>query len=420
MNSLAKQDPKIAKIIALEETRQFQQLRLIPSENYTSKAVREAVGSVLMNKYSEGQPYKRYYQGNSNIDSIEDTVKSRALKLFNLDADEWHVNVQAVTGSYANFAAYATLINPGDTIMGMHLYHGGHLSHGWQTETGKPISFTAKLYHSVHYFVDKESSVFNYDDVKSIAKKNKPAILISGGTAYPREINHQKMANIAKSVGAFYLADIAHEAGLVAANINQSPFPYANIITMTTRKTLRGPIGALIFIKKERADDLDKTIFPGLQGGPQNHSIAGIGVALKEAMEPSFKKYSKQVISNAQVIAKGLKDKGYNIVSGGTDKHLLLVDLRERKITGTKAAIALENANIILNKNTVPYDEAKPWNPSGIRLGTPAITTRGMGNKEMRQIVEWIDQVLGNIKNEKVIKQVAKEVLSLTTQFPTP
>lgn len=420
MNSLYKQDPKIAKIIASEEIRQSEQLRLIPSENYTSKAVREAVGSILMNKYSEGQAHKRYYQGNSNIDAIEDTVKSRALKLFGLDPDLWHVNVQAVTGSYANFAAYATLINLGDTIMGMHLYHGGHLSHGWQTESGKPISFTAKLYNSVHYFVDKNSQVFNYDDVESVAKEHNPAILISGGTAYPREIDHQKMAKIAKNSGAFYMADIAHEAGLVAADVNQSPFPHADIVTMTTRKTLRGPIGALVFIKKDRGEDLDRTIFPGLQGGPQNHSIAGIGVALKEAMQPEFKNYAKQVILNARILASELADKGYNIVSGGTDKHLLLIDLRDKNITGTQAAIALEQANIILNKNTVPYDEAKPWNPSGIRLGTPAITTRGMQEKEMKQIAEWIDQVLQNIKDEKQIKQVAEEVLTLTKKFGTP
>jgi len=393
-SSLKQTDPEIYNLIQAEDTRQHDELEMIPSENFVSDAVKEAVGSVLMNKYSEGRPGKRYYQGNRIIDEIESLVEKRALALFDLDPTVWHVNLQCPTGSIANFAVYAALLDPGDKMLGMSLYDGGHLSHGWKLPEGKPISFTSKIYDSHFYNVDPKSRVFDYDQIAQRAQAVKPKILISGGTAYPREINHQKMREIADSVGAYYMADIAHEAGLVAGGVNKSPFPHAHVVTMTTRKTLRGPIGAMVFIRAEFADSLDFNIFPGLQGGPMNHSIAGIGVALHEAMQSEFKIYAAQVIKNAQVLASELMKAGFDVVTGGTDKHLVLVDLRNKNITGKDAALALEKLGIIANKNTVPGETGKPWNPSGLRLGTPALTTRGYKEEDMIQVAEKIIKTL--------------------------
>lgn len=393
-------DPEIYDLIKKEESRQQSDLEMIPSENFVSDAVREAVGSVLMNKYSEGQPFKRYYQGNQFIDQIEALVEQRALRAFSLTEDEWHVNVQPVTGSIANFAVYAALLNPGDKMLGMSLYDGGHLTHGWKLpETGKPISFTARIYDTYFYNVDPATKVFNYDQIEKIAGEVKPKILISGGTAYPREIDYARMRAIADKVGAIYLADVAHEAGLIAGGANSSPFPHAHVVTMTTRKTLRGPIGAMIYANKkilgdDVAEKIDFAVFPSLQGGPQNHSIAGIGVALHEAMQPEFKEYSKQVVKNAQVLAEELIKAGFDVVSGGTDKHLVLVDLRSRGWTGKDAALALEKFGIIANKNTVPGETGKPWNPSGLRLGTPALTTRGYKEGDMRKVAQKIANAL--------------------------
>lgn len=401
-------DPEIFDLIKQEEARQLSDLSMIPSENFVSEAVREAVGSVLMNKYSEGQPGKRYYQGNKVIDQIESLVEKRALQAFSLDEKDWHVNVQPVTGSIANFAVYAALLQPGDKMLAMSLYDGGHLTHGWKLpDTGKPISFTSRIYDTYFYNVDPQTEVFNYDNIAKIAKEVKPKILISGGTAYPREIEHKRMRAIADSVGAIYMADVAHEAGLIAGGAAASPFPYAHVVTMTTRKTLRGPIGAMIFaskkIKLEKLmaftpssieDAIDGAVFPALQGGPQNHSIAGIGVALHEAMTPEFKEYTHQVVKNAQVLANELLKDGFHVVSGGTDKHLVLVDLRSRGWSGKDAALALEKVGIIANKNTVPGETAKPWNPSGLRLGTPALTTRGYKEKDMIQVTEKIIKTL--------------------------
>ncbi len=406
--NLQQTDSEIYNLIKSEEARQQSDLEMIPSENFVSDAVREAVGSVLMNKYSEGQPFKRYYQGNKYIDEIESLVEKRALQAFSLDEKEWHVNVQAVTGTIANFAVYAALLNPGDKMLGMSLYDGGHLSHGWKLpDTGKPISFTSRIYDTHFYSVDPTTKVFNYDSIEKIAKEVQPKILISGGTAYPREINHARMREIADLVGAIYMADVAHEAGLIVGGANSSPFPHAQVVTMTTRKTLRGPIGAMIFaskkIKLEKStaftpssieDAIDGAVFPSLQGGPQNHSIAGIGVALHEAMQPDFKIYASQVVKNAQVLANELIKAGFDVVSGGTDKHLVLVDLRSRGWTGKDAALALEKVGIIANKNTVPGETGKPWNPSGLRLGTPALTTRGMKEKDMIKIAKRITTVL--------------------------
>jgi glycine hydroxymethyltransferase len=403
-------DPEIFDLIKQEESRQLSDIAMIPSENFVSDAVREAVGSVLMNKYAEGQPFKRYYQGNQFIDQIESLVEKRALKAFGLKEEDWHVNVQAVTGSIANFAVYAALLNPGDKMLGMSLYDGGHLSHGWKLpDTGKPISFTSRIYDTHFYSVDPTTKVFDYDVIQNIAKKVMPKILISGGTAYPREINHQRMREIADSIGAIYMADVAHEAGLIIGGANSSPFPYAHVVTMTTRKTLRGPIGAMIFVNKTLftpseangevgqkfkdvniAETVDFAVFPSLQGGPQNHSIAGIGVALHEAMQPEFKNYASQIVKNAQVLANELIKAGFDVVSGGTDKHLVLVDLRNKGLTGKDAALALEKVGIIANKNTVPGETGKPWNPSGLRLGTPALTTRGYKEKDMVKVAQKI------------------------------
>jgi len=394
--NLQQTDPQIYDLIKQEESRQNSDLEMIPSENFVSDAVREAVGSVLMNKYSEGQPFKRYYQGNQFIDQIEALVEERAIQAFGLKEEDWHVNVQAVTGTIANFAVYAALLNPGDKMLGMSLYDGGHLSHGWKLpDTGKPISFTARIYDTYFYSVDPQTKVFDYDNIEKIAKEVKPKILISGGTAYPREINHKRMREITDSVGAIYMADVAHEAGLIVGGVNTSPFPYAHVVTMTTRKTLRGPIGAMIFASKKLlgadvAEKIDFAVFPSLQGGPQNHSIAGIGVALHEAMQPEFKTYASQVVKNAQILSGELIKAGFDVVSGGTDKHLVLVDLRSRGWTGKDAALALEKVGIIANKNTVPGETGKPWNPSGLRLGTPALTTKGYKEEDMKKISEEI------------------------------
>jgi glycine hydroxymethyltransferase len=398
--NLQKTDPEIYELIKKEEKRQQTDLEMIPSENFVSGAVMEAVGSVLMNKYSEGQPFKRYYQGNQNIDAIESLVERRAIKVFGLDEGVWHVNVQPVTGTIANFAVYAALLNPGDTMLGMSLYDGGHLSHGWKLpDTGKPISFTARIYNTHFYSVDPTTKIFDYDNIQFVAEQVKPQILISGGTAYPREINHKRMREIADSVGAIYMADVAHEAGLIAGGANSSPFPHAHIVTMTTRKTLRGPIGAMIFANKKLlgedvAEKIDFAVFPSLQGGPQNHSIAGIGVALHEAMSEEFKAYTSQVVKNAQVLANELIKAGFDVVSDGTDKHLILVDLRSRGWNGKDAALALEKIGIIANKNTVPGETGKPWNPSGLRLGTPALTTRSMKEKDMIEVAAKIISAL--------------------------
>jgi glycine hydroxymethyltransferase len=404
MNSpLQSTDPQIFDLIQKEAARQKEQLEMIPSENFVSDAVREAVGSVLMNKYSEGQPGKRYYQGNQYIDEIERLAESRALQAFNLTESDWHVNVQPVTGSIANFAVYAALLAPGDKILAMSLYDGGHLSHGWKLpDTGKPISFTARVYETHFYGVAKETRVFDYDEIAHVAETVRPRLLISGGTAYPREIDHARMRSIADQVGALYMADIAHEAGLVMGGANQSPFPHAHLVTMTTRKTLRGPVGAMIFASKKLLGDdisekVDAAVFPTLQGGPQNHSIAGIAVALHEAMQPDFRVYAHQVVQNAQALASELLRGGLDVVTGGTDKHLVLVDLRNIGMTGKEAAERLEAIGIIANKNTVPGETGKPWNPSGLRLGTPTLTTRGYKEDDIRRTAE---QILDCLKNE--------------------
>lgn len=426
-------DKKIQQLIKKEGDRQATTIQLIPSENYTSVAVREALGSVLTHKYSEGQIGKRYYEGNEVIDEIDALCKKRALKTFGLN-DNWHVNVQAHAGSIANLAVYNALINPGEKIMGMYLFDGGHLSHGWEYK-GKKVSLSSKIYKTAYYNVDKASGRFNYDQVEKVARKEKPKIIVSGGTAYPREIDHKRLAEISRDIHAYYMADIAHEAGLVAAGVNKSPFPYADVVTMTTHKTLRGPKGALIFCKKNLADEIDRSVFPGIQGGPMDNNIAAIAVALKEAQSKDFKAYASQIISNTKVLADELINYNFFLTSGGTDKHLILIDLRNKEISGTYAARALHIAGITLNKNTVPGESRSPFDPSGIRLGTPFVTTRGMKEDEMRQIAKWINKVIEVVSPYKElefdkfqnkvselgeISEIKKEVRKLCLQFPLP
>lgn len=429
-------------LIARERRRQRDQLCLIPSENYASAAVRRAVGSILMNKYAEGQVGKRYYQGNANIDAVEGLAKRRALRLFGLDPAQWSVNVQALSGSPANLAVYIALLEPGERMLSLSLPEGGHLSHGWHLPD-KKVTFVSKIWEVSFYHVDQRTRVFNYDAIESQARHLKPKILISGGTAYPREIDHRRMGQIARQVGAYYLADIAHEAGLVAAGVNASPFPHADIVTMTTHKTLRGPRGAMVFSRNALGERVDAAIFPGLQGGPHEHTIGGIAVALGEASRAAFRKYAKQVVINARVLAAELLGAGLDVVAGGTDKHLILVDLRPWSVSGWVAAWALEYAGIIVNRNTVPGETASPFYPSGIRLGTPAVTTRGMKEREMRWIARWITDVLAYSKRwvlpktptertdfsrafraelmrDQTLAAINREVVALARKFPIP
>lgn len=424
---------QISNLLGAELRRQNDELQLIPSENFTSKNVRNALGSVVAHKYSEGQIGKRYYEGNDIVDKIESLCKKRALQTFKLDSS-WHVNVQAYSGSIANLAVYNALLSPGDKIMGMYLYDGGHLSHGWKYKD-KPISLSSKIYNVAYYFVNPKTGKFDYDKVEKAVLKERPGILISGGTAYPREINHKRLAIIAKTANAYYMADVAHEAGLIAGGVNTSPFPYADIVTMTTHKTLRGPKGAMIFCKQKHVEKIDRSIFPGLQGGPMNNNIAAIAVCLQEAQSKEFKQYAMQIISNTKKLAEELKRFNFNLISDGTDKHLILIDLRNKQITGKYAARALYFAGITLNKNTIPGETGTPFNPSGIRLGTPTVTTRGMKTAEMFQIAKWINKVIKITKPfadlefnkfqtkaatiEEIIN-IKKEVKNLCSKFPLP
>ena len=410
VNALEKYDPQIYELIRQEAARQSGSIRLIPSENYVSKAVMLASGSCLTNKYAEGYPGKRYYEGQQVTDLIEIMACNRVKKIFKAD----HANVQPYSGSVANLAAYTALINPGDTIMGMSLVHGGHLTHGWK------VSVTSKFYNSVPYPVDHETGRLDFDHIADLAKKHRPKVIVSGATAYPREIDFEKFGQIAKDVGAYHLSDIAHIAGLVVAGIHKSPVPYADVVSTTSHKTLRGPRGGMLLCKAEHAERVDKAVFPGLQGGPHMHTLTAIAVAMAEADTPEFVSYAKQVVKNAKALADKLLEYGFNLVSGGTDNHLILIDLRNKKIPGRKLAKALDRARIVTNYNTVPGDPAPPSNPSGLRIGTPAITTRGMKEPEAEQVAAFINKVVENIDNETVIEEVGKEVLLLCSQFTVP
>ncbi len=411
---LKKQDPQIAKLIKLEIERQKTSLEMIPSENHSSPAVREALGSLLTDKYAEGYPGKRYYAGLKYYDILEDLCRERAKKLFGVP----HANVQPYSGSPANQAVYFAILEPEDIVMGMALPHGGHLTHGWK------VNFSGIKYKSVQYGVDEKTNLLNYKEIENLAKKYKPKLMWVGATAYSRIFEWEKFSQIADSVGAYLVADIAHIAGLVAAGVHPSPVPFVHIITTTTHKTLRGPRGGIIMvtekgIKKdpELPNKIDKAIFPGLQGGPHENAIAAIAVCLKEAASPAFKKYARQIVKNAKVLAEELVKHGFKLITGGTDNHLILIDLRNKKITGKDAQLLLEKAGITINKNTIPFDPNPPFNPSGIRLGTPAITTRGMKEKEMKKIAVWIKEV---ISNPKSADKVRKEIKVFCKKFPLP
>ena len=402
-------DLQIQKMIEKEAQRQLHNIELIASENYVSNDVLEAAGSILTNKYAEGYPNKRYYGGCFCVDEIEELARERAKQLFQAE----HVNVQPHSGSQANMAVYMTVLNPGDTVLGMNLSAGGHLTHG------HPLNFSGTLYRFVDYGVDPQTEQIDYDQVLEIARKEKPKLIVAGASAYPRVIDFARFRAIADEVGALLMVDMAHIAGLVAAGVHPSPVPYADFVTTTTHKTLRGPRGGLILCKKEYAAQLDKVVFPGMQGGPLMHIIAAKAVCLYEAMQPSFVDYAKQIVKNCQVLADTLQKHGYRIVSGGSDNHLLLVDVKASVgISGKKAEALLDEAGITCNKNTIPFDQEKPFITSGIRLGSAAMTSRGFKEKEFEQIGEWIVRALKMEAGSEEIKALRGEVLALTSQFP--
>ena len=380
-------DKVLENLIKKEVKRQKETINLIASENFVSKDVLEALGSALTNKYSEGYPKKRYYAGNEIIDQIEILAQERAQRAFKIGKD-WHINIQPYSGSPANLAVYVALVPKNKKIMGMSLETGGHLTHG------QKVSITGKFWKQITYGVNRKTERLDYNEILKIAKKEKPALIIAGATAYSRKIDFKKFRKIADIVGAYLMVDMSHIAGLVAGGAHPSPFKYADVVTATTHKTLRGPRGAIIFCRKELAEKIDRAVFPGLQGGPHNNQIAAIAAALKEAMRPSFKKYAKQVVKNTKILANELKKKGWEIISGGTDTHLFLMDTWSRGISGKEASEKLEKAGIIVNKNTIPFDTRKPYDPSGIRLGTPTVTTLGMKEKDMKKIAEKIDVIL--------------------------
>ena len=425
MKHIQMNDPELYAAMADELARQRENLELIASENFTSLAVMEAQGSVLTNKYAEGYPYRwskktgqinyklygRYYGGCEHIDEVERLAIERAKQLFGAD----HANVQAHSGSQANMAAYFSLVKPGDTVLSLELAHGGHLTHG------HPLSFSGQLYKIIHYNVNKDTQQFDYEEIEALAKEHKPQMILTGASAYPRKIDFKRFREIADMVGAKLLVDMAHIAGLVAAGLHANPVPYADIVTTTTHKTLRGPRAGLILCKEEYAKIVDGNVFPGIQGGPLMHAIAGKAAAFHEALQPSFKAYQQNVIDNAQALAHALMDEGFKLVSGGTDTHLMLVDLgseEEGGPGGKKMEESLDLAGITANKNTVPFDTRSPFVASGIRLGTPSVTTRGMGAAEMKQIAAFIKRVRDNSENEEYLAAMKAEVRDLTSRFP--
>ena len=408
LKDLFNSDPEIFEAIYKEVKRQHENLELIASENFVSQAVLSSLGTPLTNKYAEGYPGKRYYGGCEFVDVAEELARERAKKLFNAE----HANVQPHSGTQANMSVYFAVLEPGDTILSMELSHGGHLSHG------SPVSFSGKLYNIVYYGVKKDTETIDFDMVRDLARKHKPKLIVTGYSAYPRKIDFEKFREIADEVGAYLMADIAHIAGLVATGFHPSPVETADFVTSTTHKTLRGPRGAFILTKEKYKKIIDKAVFPGTQGGPLMHVIASKAVCFKEAMSEEFKVYQEQIVKNARTLADTLKEEGARLVSGGTDNHLMLVDLRPFKITGKKAEKLLGNVNITVNKNTIPFDPEKPFVASGIRLGTPALTTRGMKEEEMRVVGKLIARVLKNPEDESILNEVRKEVLSLCERFP--
>lgn len=405
---LPNQDPKLWEYISEEEARQENELELIASENYASQAVLEAMSTALANKYSEGYSGHRYYGGNQVIDKVEDLAISRAKELFGAE----HVNVQALSGSPANAAVYMAFLEPGDKVLGLRLDHGGHLSHGHS------VNFSGRLYNFVQYGVNPETGIIDMEEVRRIAIEEKPKMIVAGFSAYSREIDWQKFKEIADEVGAFTFADIAHIAGLVAAGIVNTPVPYFDVVSTTTHKTLRGPRGAIIMCKEKFAKQIDRAVFPGMQGGPHDHITAAKAVAFGEALQPEFKEYAKQIIINAKALANELISKGYKIVSGGTDNHLMVVDLNSKNLVGKDAEIALEKIGISVSRSTIPNDPNPPMNPSGIRIGTPAVTTRGMKEAEMKVLADLIDRALINKDDETALADLKQEVKNLCQHFP--
>ena len=410
MSLLQRSDSEVARIIQADWERQQSRLQMIPSENYISGPVAEATASMLTNKYAEGYPGQRYYEGCEYVDRIEELAKKRALELFGAE----HANVQPHSGSQANMSAYFGLLEPGDKIMGMRLSEGGHLTHG------HPVNFSARWFRSVSYGVDRETETIDYDELRRTALKERPKMIVAGATAYPRTLDFEKFREIADEVGALLMVDMAHIAGLVAGGVHPSPVPWADVVTSSTHKTLRGPRGGFILCKAKYARKIDKGVFPGVQGGPLMHVIAAKAVAFGEALRPSFRTYAENVVRNAKALAEELKSLGLRLVSGGTDTHLLLVDLSPLGITGRDAAKALDRAGITVNKNSIPFDSTPPTVTSGIRMGTPALTTRGMGEEEMRTIARMIVRVLEHMDEERVIKEVREEVRHMCERFPIP
>ncbi len=399
-------DPEIASIMEKEWERQQYKINLIASENYASPAVREAQGGIMTNKYAEGYPHRRYYGGCEFVDMVEEIAIERAKRLFGAE----HVNVQPHSGTQANMAVYFAMLEKGDTIMSMNLSHGGHLSHG------SPVNFSGMFYNIVQYGVSKETETLDYSELSDIARKHKPKMIVCGASAYPREIDFKAFREIADEVGAYLLADIAHIAGLIVAGLHQSPIKYAEFVTTTTQKTLRGPRGGMIMCQEEYATKIDKMIFPGIQGGPHMHVIAAKAVAFKEAETPEFRKCQEDTVKNAKKLASALNERGFRVVSGGTDNHLALIDLTEKGMTGKDAEEMLSEVGIIVNKNTIPFETRSPFITSGIRVGTPAVTTRGFGLKEMEMIAEWIEDTL----TEGVDERIAKDVRELCSKYPIP
>jgi glycine hydroxymethyltransferase len=405
---LSEADPQIAAAIDDETRRQHEGLELIASENFVSEAVLEAMGSVFTNKYAEGYPGKRYYGGCEFADVVENLARDRAKQLFGAE----HANVQPHAGSQANMAAYSAVLQPGDTILGLNLAHGGHLTHGHH------LNFSGKTYRVVPYGVTKETETIHYDDLEKLAEKERPKLIIGGGSAYPRIIDFARMRQIADKVGALYLVDMAHFAGLVAGGVHPSPVPHAHIVTSTTHKTLRGPRAGMILSKQEFAAAIDKVVFPGMQGGPLVHIIAAKAVCFREALQPDFRDYAKQIVANAKVLAETLAAEGFRIISGGTDTHLMLVDVFSKGMFGSEAEKALGEAGITVNKNAIPFDVNPPMKPSGIRIGTPALTTREMKESEMRQVGHWIAEALNSRADAAVLAKIRKQVLQMAEAFP--
>jgi glycine hydroxymethyltransferase len=408
MWTLKEVDPEVYEAIKGEVGREAFKLELIASENFVSKAVLETAGCVMTNKYAEGYPKKRYYGGCEFVDIAENLARSRAKELFGCE----HANVQPHSGSQANMGVYFAVLQPGDTIFGLNLSHGGHLTHG------HPVNFSGKFFNVIQYGVNKETEVIDFEELRKLAKEHKPKMIIAGASAYPRIMEYEPFREICDEAGAYLMADIAHIAGLIIAGLHPSPVPVSDFVTTTTHKTLRGPRGGMIMCKKEHAKELDREVMPGIQGGPLMHIIAAKAVALKLAMEPSFKEYQKQIVKNAKAMAEALTEGGLELVSGGTDTHLILVKLFNKNLTGKVVEEALDQAGITVNKNTVPFDPQKPFVTSGIRIGTPALTTRGMREPEMRQIAKWIVQVIDNVDNQEIYKRVEGEVTELCKGFP--